>query len=195
MRACGSQERGERGNLWGVVARRWGMGRTRAPTDPSDHQSDEGWPDVLATLFSTERVALVRLAHVICGSNGVAEEIVQEAFLRVRARWDTIESPGGYLRTTVVNLARGYLRRHELEMRHASASTPTPATTRTGDPEVDETWAAVCRLPERQRAALALRFYEDLPLVEIAEVLGCRLGTVKSNIHRGLATLRKELSS
>jgi DNA-directed RNA polymerase specialized sigma24 family protein len=64
----------------------------------------------------------------------------------------------------------------------------------TGDPVVDETWAAVCRLPERQRAALALRFYEDLPLAEIAGILDCRLGTVKSSIHRGLATLRDELS-
>ena len=55
-------------------------------------------------------------------------------------------------------------------------------------------WAAVRRLPPRQRAALALRFYEDLPLADIADVLGCRVGTVKSNLHRGLATLRKELS-
>jgi RNA polymerase sigma factor (sigma-70 family) len=62
------------------------------------------------------------------------------------------------------------------------------------DPEIDETWAAVCRLPFRQRAVLALRFYEDLPEAEIARVLGCRPGTVKSSLHRGLAKLREELS-
>lgn len=185
-------------NLWAVVARRWGMGRTRAPTIPNEPPSDppvpesDAWPDVLATLFSTERVALVRLAHVVCGSNGVAEEIVQEAFLRVRDRWDDVDNPGGYLRTTVVNLARGYLRRQQVEQRHTDRE--PPAVTLTGDPEVDETWAAVCRLPERQRAVLALRFYEDLPLADIARILGCRLGTVKSSVHRGLATLRKELS-
>jgi RNA polymerase sigma-70 factor (sigma-E family) len=154
-----------------------------------------GWPDGLVALFSVERVGLTRLAHVICGSNAVAEEIVQEAFVRVGVRWDEVDSPGGYLRTAVVNLARDHLRRREVEKRHA-ASTPPDATeaSRTGDPELDETWAVVRRLPERQQAVLALRFYEDLPLAEIARILGCRLGTVKSAIHRGLATLREELS-
>ncbi len=59
---------------------------------------------------------------------------------------------------------------------------------------MDETWAAVCRLPFRQRAVLALRFYEDLSEADIAAVLGCRLGTVKSSLHRGLSKLRAELS-
>jgi RNA polymerase sigma factor (sigma-70 family) len=136
---------------------------------------------------------MVRLAHVICGSNAVAEEIVQEAFVLVRAHWATITNPGGYLRTTVVNLARGYLRRHDVELRHAGGP-PGPAVAVTGDPEIDETWAVVCRLPEQQRAVLALRFYEDLSIAQIAEVLGCRAGTVKSSIHRGLAKLREELS-
>jgi RNA polymerase sigma factor (sigma-70 family) len=53
----------------------------------------------------------------------------------------------------------------------------------------------VCGLPARQRAVLALRFDEDLPLADVAEILGCRPGTVKSNLHRGLAQLREELSS
>ena len=62
------------------------------------------------------------------------------------------------------------------------------------DPVIDETWAAVCRLPFRQRAVLALRFYEDMAQADIARVLGCRVGTVKSSLHRGLSTLREELS-
>jgi RNA polymerase sigma factor (sigma-70 family) len=62
------------------------------------------------------------------------------------------------------------------------------------DPEIDETWVAVCRLPFRQRAVLALRFYEDMSEAEIARVLGCRPGTVKSGLHRGLSRLREELS-
>jgi RNA polymerase sigma factor (sigma-70 family) len=61
-------------------------------------------------------------------------------------------------------------------------------------PEVDETWATVCLLPFRQRAVLALRYYEDLPEAEIARILGCRIGTVKSARHRALATLRRKLS-
>jgi RNA polymerase sigma factor (sigma-70 family) len=61
-----------------------------------------------------------------------------------------------------------------------------------GQPELDETWDVLRRLPERQRVALVLRFYEDLPEAEIAQVLGCPRGTVKSLIHRGLARVRKE---
>jgi RNA polymerase sigma factor (sigma-70 family) len=58
-------------------------------------------------------------------------------------------------------------------------------------PELDEMWDALATLSERQRVALVCRFYEDLPISEIAEVLGCRPGTVKSLIHRGLASLRE----
>jgi RNA polymerase sigma factor (sigma-70 family) len=67
---------------------------------------------------------------------------------------------------------------------------PHPST----PPEIDKTWAAVCRLPARQRAVIVLRFYQDLPETEIAALVGCRPGTVKSRLSRGLAALRKELS-
>ncbi len=62
------------------------------------------------------------------------------------------------------------------------------------EPEIDETWDALNRLPFRQRAVLALAYYADLPEAEIAELLGCRLGTVKSARHRALRALKKELS-
>jgi RNA polymerase sigma factor (sigma-70 family) len=62
-----------------------------------------------------------------------------------------------------------------------------------GLPELDETWGVLRRLPDRQRMAVVLRFYEDLSEAEIAELLGCRPGTVKSLIHRGLAKVKKEI--
>lgn len=158
-----------------------------------DAAGDE-WPESLLALFAASRVEMVRLAHLVTGSNGVAEDVVQEAFVRLRAQWHRVDNPGGYLRTTVVNLARGHLRRRGVERRHALTERPLDDLRLTGDPEIDDTWAAVRRLPPRQRAVLALRFYEDLPLTEIAATLGCRVGTVKSNLHRGLARLRKELS-
>ena len=140
-------------------------------------------------LFMRERDGLVRLAHVITGSNLVAEDVVHDAYLRWIDRPD-LTNPGGYLRTVVVNLARDVMRRRSVADR-TRLEPPTPL----GEPELDETWAVVRTLPVRYRTALALRFYEDLSEREIAELMGVRPGTVKSLIHRGLVRLRKELTS
>lgn len=140
-------------------------------------------------VFEEHRLALVRLAHVITGSNGVAEEIVQEAFVRLHRRWADVENPPGFLRTVVTNLCRTEVRRARSELSRAPRIVEA-----TRDPELDETWAVLCRLPFRQRAVLGLRYYLDLSESEIAQMLGCRLGTVKSAHHRGLSKLREELS-
>lgn len=140
-------------------------------------------------MFAEHRPPMVRLARVITGSNEVAEEVVQEAFVRLHRRWDQVENPPGFLQTVVTNLCRTEVRRSRLAMRR-----PAPTVVSINDPELDETWAAVCRLPFRQRAVLALRYYVDLSEAEIAQVLDCRLGTVKSAHHRGIAKLREELS-
>jgi RNA polymerase sigma factor (sigma-70 family) len=145
-------------------------------------------PESFDTLFALERMPLTRLAHLLTGSNQIAEEIVQEAFLRLHAHWNEVYNPRGFLRTAVGNLARTHTRRLQLERRHAA-----PAPDVIGEPELDDMWAAVCRLPFRQRAVLTMRYYLDLPEVEIAAILECKLGTVKSAHHRALARLRREL--
>jgi RNA polymerase sigma factor (sigma-70 family) len=89
----------------------------------------------------------------------------------------------------VTNLCKSHLRRLRLE-RNASQRGDTPVL----NPELDETWIAICRLPFRQRSVIVLRFYEDSSIEEIARVLGCRLGTVKSRLHRALAKLKSELT-
>jgi RNA polymerase sigma factor (sigma-70 family) len=144
-------------------------------------------PD-LATLYLHQREAMVRLARLLTGSMIIAEEVVQEAFLRMHQQHSSPENPAGYLRTTVANISRSHMRRLRLERRVLAEDRVT-----FDDPVIDETWAAVRKLPFRQRAVLALRFYEDLPEAEIARLLGCRPGTVKSSLHRGLAKLRDEL--
>jgi len=143
----------------------------------------------LADLYRRQREPMIRFARLLAGSGGVAEEIVQEAFLKLHQLGERPRNPDGYLRTVVANLARSHLRRLGVERRMPAGRRIT-----VGDPEIDETWAAVCRLPFRQRAVLALRFYEDLPEADIARILDCRLGTVKSSLHRGLSKLREELS-
>ena len=132
----------------------------------------------------------VRLARTIVGSRDDAEEIAQEAFLRVHERWLSIDRPDGFLYTATVNLCRSLLRRRATS-RRKSVLDPLLIVR---EPEIDETWDALNRLPFRQRAVLALAYYADLPEAEIAELLGCRLGTVKSARHRALRALKKELS-
>jgi RNA polymerase sigma factor (sigma-70 family) len=143
----------------------------------------------LATLYRRQREAMIRLARLLTGSLAVAEEVVQEAFLKMQQLKEQPLNPDGYLRTTVANISKSHMRRLRLER----AVLPQDQIT-FNDAEMADTWAAVRRLPFRQRAVLALRFYEDLPEAEIARVLGCRPGTVKSSLHRGLAKLREELT-
>lgn len=148
----------------------------------------------LDSLYRTHYAPMVRLAHLITGSNEVAEDLVQEAFVGLHGRdFSGVANPAGYLRSAVVNRCRSWQRRAVLERRHS------PGTGAGGSPvvqpgEVDETLAALARLRPRQRAALVLRFYADLSEAEIASTLGCRPGTVKSLISRGLAELKETIS-
>ncbi|MEI6495542.1 MAG: sigma-70 family RNA polymerase sigma factor [Actinomycetota bacterium] len=143
----------------------------------------------LEDVYRRERAHLVRLARMMVGSTVIAEEIVHDAFVRLEAAWERVDVPGAYVRTIVVNLCRTWLRRD-----HRATGALPAAERPVLEPELDETWSVVQRLPEKYRVVLALRFYEDMAEVDIAEVLGCRAGTVRSRVHRGLDLLRKELS-
>ena len=154
----------------------------------------EAMSGTLDSLYRTHYAPMVRLAHLITGSNEVAEDLVQEAFVRLHGRrLDGLASPAGYLRTAVVNRCRSWQRRAVLERRHAPVVGENGSAT-VQPVEVDETLAALSRLRPRQRAALVLRFYADLSEAEIADTLGCRPGTVKSLISRGLAELKETIS-
>lgn len=142
-------------------------------------------------LYQQRYVPMVRLAYLLVGDAAVAEELVQDAFVQVHRHWSKgIEHPNAYLRTAVVNTCRSWGRRatrerdHERRRLEAVPDTPFVA---------DEMGDVLDRLPERQRAAIVLRFYDDMPESEIAAALGCRPNTVRTLIHRGLATLRQEI--
>lgn len=145
-------------------------------------------PEWLGHLFESYRSRLFGLARLLTGSDSVAEDLVQEAFLRLHASGRVPENPYSYLRVAVINLCRNRFRRLSLE-RKLAPSLPLPV----GAPEIDEAWAAICRLPSRQRAVIVLRFYEDLSEADTAALLGWPKGTVKSTVHRALASLSKEL--
>lgn len=146
--------------------------------------------DGLEELFRTRRAASVRLVTVLTGDRGVAEEIVQDAFVELSRRWEQLDNPAAYLRTTLVNRSRKHQRRLGVGRRRV----PPPPRLQVDAPELDELWGVLVRLPARRRAALVLRFYEDLAIAEIAALLDCRPGTVSSLLHRGLADLREVLN-
>jgi RNA polymerase sigma-70 factor (sigma-E family) len=149
----------------------------------------------LGALYATHAPAAVRLALGITGDRMLAEDLVQEAFARLAARFPELRDPdafGAYLRTTVTNLARSHFRRLSVERSFLEREVAMQTTGRGPESHL-EVWDALLRLPPRQRAAIALRYYEDLSVDQVAAVLGCPAGTVKSLASRGIAQLRKEL--
>ena len=165
------------------------MGVTsRQPATRANGPERSDWPDGLVALYEQSYRDHVRLAYAMVGSRHEAEEIVQESVVEIGRRWDEIERPAPYLRRAVVNRAIGLLRRREVEQRH-QVDPPPPH-----EPErLVELRDSLLGLPERQRAAIVLRFVTDLDDEAIAEILDCRRGTVRSLISRGLATLRSEV--
>jgi RNA polymerase sigma factor (sigma-70 family) len=136
--------------------------------------------------------AMVRLARLITGSASAGEEITQDAFATIYNRWASLEEPVGYLRTSVVNRSRSYLRHEGVVSRSGARIGLTPEAVEDVYPSGDGLLLkALDRLNERQRAAVILKFWADLPEKEIAEILQCRPGTVKSMLSRALADLRK----
>jgi len=147
----------------------------------------------LRAAFDLHYAALMRLCLALGDQQGDAEDIVQEAFARAAPSLDglTPEVVRSYLRRTVINLRHDWSRR-------ANKSRDLPAQAAIPDPaeSVDERevlWTALGDLPDRQRACLVLRFYEDLSEREVASLLGCSVGSVKSHTHRGLKRLRKDI--
>ena len=142
-------------------------------------------------LFTAKRLPMVRLATLLVGSPAIAEEVVQDAFVAVNERWDSVDHPGAYLRTSVVNGCAQVLRRRTIEQRYRAARVEV------ADSEIPEQLIelrhALDRLSDRQRLVVVLRYFADLPDEEIAEALGVQPSTVRSLSHRAVAALRKEL--
>jgi len=132
---------------------------------------------------------MVRLGYLLTGSTAVAEDLVQDSFVKLQRNWAGVREPAAYLRRSVVNACNSHHRRAGRERERF------PGLVR--DTVVAEDTVALdalASLPHRQRAALVLRYYEDRTDAEIADVLGCRPATVRSLVHRGLASLRKVIT-
>jgi len=145
--------------------------------------------DEFSLVYRAQRNRLRRAAYLMTGQSAVAEELVHDAFERLHQKWATVDVPAAYLRTTLVRLCLAW--RDRTAMGHARE---TGSPDRVEPPEIDETWELLAALPRDQRVALVLRFYEDMPVDEIARVMGCRPATARTRIHRALAKLREEMT-
>lgn len=151
----------------------------------------------LSSAFEQHYVPLVRLCVLLTGRPDIAEDLAQESFVRAAPKLSTLESSrvGPYLRRVAANTWKNRLRKFTLERRVAlrlRERPDYPDHEESRFEERDAMWQAVIRLPYRQRACLVLRYYEDLPEREVANVLGCSVGTVKSNVSRAMERLREE---
>ncbi len=148
-------------------------------------------PD-LQRVYQEEFASLVSLARLLVGDDELAQELVQDAFARLLERPPRLDSPQAlpsYVRSTVLNACRSRIRRFAVERKYAKPD-PTTTTDVAADHELR---AALLELPIRQRQCVALRYYEDRTVNDIATLLGIGEGSVKTHLHRGLARLKDTL--
>src|SRR5262245_39025343 len=140
------------------------------------------------SFYLREFPAIRAVVWALTGNVWTAEEVAQEAFLRAHRDWDRVsgyDEPGAWVRRVAINLATSRLRRHTREIRALARF----AGQRTDDWQMPDSsrefWAAVRSLPRQQAAVLALHYYEDMPVADIATVLALAEGTVKAHLHKG----------
>lgn len=156
-------------------------------------------PEDLLQFCERLRPRLVGMLSLYCSDAGVAEELTQETLARIWVNWDKVKdmsAPGGWAFRVAINLANSAYRRRSAERRARDRYTARggvaglfPHT----DPDTADALAvreAVAALPPRQRAVVVLRFYSDLPVEEVARLMNCAEGTVKSLTHRAIQTMR-----
>jgi RNA polymerase sigma-70 factor (sigma-E family) len=145
--------------------------------------------------------ALLRFATALTGDPHLAEDVVQDVLVRAQRRWRRIggmDAPEAYVKRMVTNEYLSWRRRRAAHEVPVSAGLLEAATGPGADPngdyaELDALRAGIAALPPKQRTALALRYYEGLSHAEIADILGCGEGTVRSHVSRALSVLRKGL--
>ena len=136
--------------------------------------------------------ALLRTAYLLTRDHGLAEDLLQTALTKSWFAWDRISGePEAYVRKVMVNTFASWWRRR-WNGEHATAELPDRCVGDAADAVTtgSDLWSAMERLPRRQRAVVVLRYFEDLTEAQTAHVLGCSVGTVKSQTSKALAKLR-----
>jgi RNA polymerase sigma-70 factor (sigma-E family) len=160
---------------------------------PARQADDRGFREYV----TSRSRSLLRTAYVLTGNRADAEDLVQAALAKTFLAWDRIEDSGaldGYVRKAMVNTHISWWRRRRLD-EYPTDEVPDRAVVDdagdAGDSDLQDTLRrAIDRLPQRMRAAVMLRYYEDMTEAEVADALGVSLGTVKSTVSRAVAKLR-----
>ena len=155
-------------------------------------------PEQFAEWVAARGGALQRFAYLTTGSRDDAADLVQEALARAYPRWDGLAARGtaeAYVRRSIVNAAISRWRKDHRVSTGSIAEPPPVDDSAQQQADSDHAWALCSGLPPQQRAAVVLRFYEDLSFAEIARVLDCPESTARSHVHRALASLRAHLTT
>ena len=144
----------------------------------------------LERLYEIHIDRAVRLAFLMTGDRELAQDIAHDAFVKIAGRFHDLrhrDAFPAYLRSTVLNLSRSHLRHVRVQRDYLTKETRQHHAGTSSDLEArDEMWAALQKLPHRRRAALVLRYYEDLSEQQTADALGCSVPAVKALVARGL---------
>lgn len=172
-------------------------------TEERDTEGDDDLghpsPGSLEDLYVRHAPDAVRLAYLLTSDGPLAEDLTQEAFIKVAGRFRHLRDANAfeaYLRRTVVNLCMSHHRRRRVEREYVSREAGRAPTT-VAPPDIgarDELRAALATLPMRQRAAVVLRYYQDLPEQQVAQALDCSLTAARSLVFRAMETLRTQIS-
>jgi RNA polymerase sigma-70 factor (sigma-E family) len=185
-RHAGTQGQGDTARIAAAGAQ---VTRALAPREPPD-AGDPAFHEYVTSRSGS----LLRMAYLLTRNRADAEDLVQAALAKTFQAWDRIEDRGavdGYVRRAMVNTHISWWRRRRVEEYPTDEIPDQPVIDHAGDSEVqDALRRAIERLPQRMRAAVVLRYYEDMSEAEIANVLGVSLGTVKSTVSRAVAKLR-----
>jgi RNA polymerase sigma-70 factor (sigma-E family) len=172
------------------------MGETQAVVDTG---SGPRGPARWSELFERHAAEALRLSYLLTGDRDLAQDITQDAFVRLFRRFQDLRRPeafGAYLRRTVINLAHDHWRK--VRVQHQILACETKKGVEADRPVSllearDEIWRALQSLPHIQRATVVLRFYEDLTEREIADVMACSTAAVKSRLSRAIKALRSQI--
>lgn len=141
---------------------------------------------------------LVGLAYVLCGSQWAAEDLAHEALTEAHRRWSTVsnyDDPAAWVRRVMVNKNTSRFRKLRSETKALVRIGNRPVETIAPNEASDEVWTAVRALPRRQAQTIALFYWEDRPLADIAEILGCGTETVKTHLARARRSLATTLGA